>query len=204
MEYPSAHDFFSWSNTYDPDQDGFPNLYCQDFIHALSQVVRHKLARHQLDPYQRTTFQCSIVHRNVGEEEVDPSLEIAMEYAGAVRVVVFDKSCCLHDLMEAQVGRNQFAMDVVVDRLDKRIDEVDSRANKASERITMLEGRVGDMEEGYCALLALGQEQVQMATRACQAIASLFLITMAQQARIVQVEERMDAMREMILALEHM
>ena len=66
MEYPSAHEFFSRSNTHDPDQDGFPDLYRRDFIHTLSRVARRKLGHHRLDPYQR-----GIVRRNIGEEEAD-------------------------------------------------------------------------------------------------------------------------------------
>ena len=84
VEYPSAHNFYHWSNTHDPDQDGFHNLYHQDFIYALSQVAHHKLSRHQLDPYQCTAFQYGIIHCNVGEEEANPVLEMAMEYAGAL------------------------------------------------------------------------------------------------------------------------
>ena len=41
-----------------------------------------------------------------------------MEYTGALGTIIFDKSCRLCDLTEAQVGRNQFAMDVAVDQLD--------------------------------------------------------------------------------------
>ena len=96
-------------------------------------MARHKLSRHQLDPYQCAAFQHGIVHRNVGEEEVDPVLEMAMEYAGALGTIIFDESCCLWDLTKAQVGRNQFAMDAAVDWLDKRVDEVDGRADHASE-----------------------------------------------------------------------
>ena len=51
-------------------------------------------------------FQCGIVRRNIGEEEADLVLEMAMEYAGALRVVIFDESCRLCDLTEAQIGRN--------------------------------------------------------------------------------------------------
>ena len=51
----------------------------------------------------------------MGKEEADPMLELAMEYASALGTIVFDESCCLRDLTEAQVGRNQFAMDVAVD-----------------------------------------------------------------------------------------
>ena len=140
MEYPSAHDFFLYSNTHDPDQDGFPDLYRRDFIHALSWVAHCKLARHRLDPYQRAAFQRGIVHRNISEEEADPLLETAMEYAGAVGVVVFDESCHLRDLTEDQVGQNQFAMDVAVDRLDEKDEELEGRADEASEQMSMLEG----------------------------------------------------------------
>ena len=58
------------------------------------------------------------------------------------------------------MGRNQFAVDVTVDRLDKKDKELEGGADKASKWMAMLEGRVGDMEEGYQALLALGRDQV--------------------------------------------
>ena len=161
MEYPSAHDFYHQSNMHDLDQDGFHDLYRQDFIYALSQVACCKLSQHQLDPYQCAAFQCGIVCRNIGEEEADPSLEMAMEYTSALGTIVFDESCHLWDLTEAQVGRNQFTMDMVVDWLDERIDEVDGRADHASERLTALEGKVTDMEAGYTELLVLGREQVE-------------------------------------------
>ena len=162
MEYPSAHDFYHRSNTHDPDQDGFHDLYHRDFIHALSCVARHKLSCHHLDPYQRAAFQCSIVRCNVGEEEADLVLKTAIEYAGALGTIIFNESCCLWDLTEAQVGRNQFAMDVAVDWLAGRIDEVDGRGDYVSERLLMLEGKLMDMEAGYTELLALGWEQVKM------------------------------------------
>ena len=203
MEYPSTHDFYCQSNIHNPDQDRFHDLYCWDSIHTLSQVVCHKLSCHQLDLYQRATFQCGIIRRNIGEEEADPVLETAMEYAGALGTIVFDKSCHLCDLTEAQVGRNQFTIDVAVDQLDKRIDEVDSRANHASERLSVLEGKVTDMEAGYTKLLVLGREQVETSARLCWALASLATVVTAQQQKILQAKERMVTMREMILALEH-
>ena len=149
------------------------------------------------------TFQHSIVHRNVGEEEADPTLETAIEYAGALGVIIFDKSCCLRDLTEAQVGRNQFTMDVAVNWLDERIDEVDRRADHASKQLSTLEGKVTNMEEGYRELLALGWEQVETSAWSCWALVSLATVVVAQQQKILQVEERINVMREMILALEH-
>ena len=80
-----------------------------------------------------------------------------MEYTGALGTIVFDELCCLHNLTEAQVGRNQFAMDVAVDRLDGEVDH-------ASKRLSVLEGKVADLEAGYTKLLALGQEQVKTST----------------------------------------
>ena len=82
-----------------------------------------------------------------------------MEYAGALGTIIFDELCCLRDLTEAQVGRNQFAMDMAVDRLDGEVDH-------ALERISTLEGKVADLEAGYTELLALGREQVETSSHA--------------------------------------
>ena len=120
----------------------------------VSQVARRKLAHHRLDPYQHAAFRCGIVHHNTGEEEADPTLELAMEYTGALGTIIFNESCHLRDLTEAQIGRNQFTVDMVVDQLDGEVDH-------ASERISTLEGKVLDLEVGYTELLALGQEQVE-------------------------------------------
>ena len=139
----------------------------------------------------------------MGEEEADPTLELAMEYSGALGTIIFDESCCLYDLTEAQVVRNQFAMDMAVDRLDERIDEVDRRVDHMLEHLSALEGKMTDMEVGYQELLALGREQVETSTQLCWALASLASIVVAQQQKILQAEEHMDAMREMILRLEH-
>ena len=101
-------------------------------------------------------------------------------------------------------------MDVAIDRLDDKIDKVDGRADQASEWLLALEGQVTNMEEGYRELLALGWEQTVTSVQAYRAIAALFTITTAQQeqvtalrARVAQAEEWIDAMWEMILALEH-
>ena len=150
-------DFYHRSNTHDPDQDGFEDLYRHDFIHAISWVARRKLACHHLDPYQCAAFRQGIVCHNTGEEEANPMLELAMEYAGALGTIIFDESCHLHDLMEAQVGRNQFTVDVVVDCLDREVDH-------AAERIGALEDKGADMEHSLNALLELGWEQMGAST----------------------------------------
>ena len=93
-------DFYCRSNTHDPDQDGFEDLYHCDFIHAISRVARRKLAHHHLDPYQHATFRRGIVRHNTGEEEANPVLELAMEYAGALGTIIFDESCHLCNLTD--------------------------------------------------------------------------------------------------------
>ena len=128
-------DFYRCSNTHDPDQDGFEDLYHRDFIHVIRRVARHKLARHQLDPYQHAAFHHGIVRHNMGEEEADPTLELAMEYTSALGTIIFDESCRLRDLTKAQVGRNQFVVDVAVDHLD-------GEADHAAEHIGALEDKV--------------------------------------------------------------
>ena len=102
-------------------------------------------------------------------------------------------------------------MDIAVDRLDDKIDKVNGRADYASKWLSALEGKVADMEEGYNKLLALGREQMATLVCACRTIAALSAIMTVQQdqlaamrERMVQAEERLDAMQEMILALEHM
>ena len=157
----------------------------------------HKLACHHLDPYQRAAFCRGIICHNTGEEEADPTLELAMEYSGALSTIVFNELCRLCDLMEVQVGRNQFAMDIAIDWLDREVDHT-------SKRISALEGKVADLEAGYTELLALGWEQVETSTQAARGLGQLATAVLAQQAKICSMEERMDAMREMILALEHM
>ena len=189
-------DFYHCSNTHDPDQDGFEDLYRQDFIHAISRVACRKLAWHHLDLYQRAAFRRGIIRHNMGEEEANPTLELAMEYAGALGTIIFDESCHLRDLTEAQVGCNQFTMDMAVDWLDGEVDH-------AAERISALEDKMADVKGGLNGLLELGQEQTETSTRMAWGLGQLATCVLAQQAKIRSMEEHMDAMREIILGLEH-
>ena len=132
----------------------------------------------------------------MGKEERDPTLELVMEYAGALGTIIFDESCRLHDLTEAQIGRNQYATDVELERLD-------SEADHAAERIGALEDRTAEVERGTNALLELCREQTEANTRVARGLGQLATCVLAQQNKIRAMEERMDAMREMILGLEH-
>ena len=119
-----------------------------------------------------------------------------MEYAGALGTIIFDESCRLRDLMESQIRRNQFTMDVAVDQLD-------GEADHAAECIGVLEDKEADMEHSLNTLLELGREQTEASTRAARGLGQLAMCVLAQQNKIRVMEERMDAMQEMILGLEH-
>ena len=119
-----------------------------------------------------------------------------MEYAGALGTIVFDESCRLRDLTEAQIGRNQYATDVELEWLD-------GEADHAAERIRGLEDRMAEVERGTNALLELCRDQTEANTRTARGLGQLATCVLAQQNKIRAMEERMDAMREMILGLEH-
>ena len=59
------------------------------------------------------------------------------------------------------------------------------------------------MERSLNALLELGWEQMEASTCAARGLGQLATCVLAQQNKIRVMEERMDAMREMILGLEH-
>ena len=172
-------------------------VYCLKTLNKLSiYPVSNTPSAPSVDPYQHAAFRCGIIRHNTGEEEANPTLELAMEYAGALGTIIFDKSCQLRDLTEAQVGRNQFTVDVAVDRLD-------GEADHTMERIGALEDKEADMERSLNALLELGREQTEASTHAARGLGQLAMCILAQQNKIRAMEERMDTMREIILGLEH-
>ena len=87
-------------------------------------------------------------------------------------------------------------MDVAVDRLDREADH-------AAEQIRVLEDKMADVEGSLNGLLDLGQKQTETSTRMARGLGQLATCVLAQQNKICAMEEHMDAMREMILALEH-
>ena len=84
------------------------------------------------------------------------------------------------------------------------MDRLDGEVDHTSERLSALEGKVVNLEAGYTELLALGQEQMETMRRSAWALGQLATAVLAQQGKIHSIEERMDTMREMIFALEHM
>ena len=88
--------------------------------------------------------------------------------------------------------------------MDVAVDCLDGEADHAVERIGALEDKVTNMERSLNALLELGWEQTEAFTRAAWGLGQLATCVLAQQNKIRTMEEHMDAMREMILGLEHL
>ena len=104
-------------------------------------------------------------------------MELAMEYAGALGTIIFDKLCHLCDLTEAQVGRNQSTVDVTVDHLD-------GEADHTAEHIGSLDDRFADTECSLNVLLDLGREQMEASTWATCGLGQLVTCVLAQQNKI--------------------
>ena len=83
------------------------------------------------------------------------------------------------------------------------LEHLDREADHTAERIGALEDRLADTERSLTTLLELGREQTEASTRAARGLGQLAMCVLAQQNKIRAMEERMDAMREMILGLEH-
>ena len=99
----------------------------------MGRVACCKMGRFNLDLYQHAFFKRGLNKRQVGEDEPHGLLEKAMEYAAVVGITVFDESCCLCDLTEQQVGSNQVAAEMVLEKADMKVDQ-------AIEKVGEMEG----------------------------------------------------------------
>ena len=84
------------------------------------------------------------------------------------------------------------------------LERLDGEVDHTTERIGALEDRLADTERSLNMLLELSREQTEASTRVACGLGQLATCVLAQQNKIRAMEERMDAMREMILGLEHM
>ena len=85
-------------------EEGFEDLYRDDFIMAGGCVSRRKLNRLETGPYQRALLRRGVTKKVDPEDERVPVLQQAMEYAGAVGTMVMDELAYVHDRTEAGMG----------------------------------------------------------------------------------------------------
>ena len=72
-------------------EEGFEDLFRDDFIMAAGRVSRRKLNRLETGPYQRALLRRGVTKKVDVEDERVPVLQQAMEYAGAVGTMVMDE-----------------------------------------------------------------------------------------------------------------
>jgi len=94
--YPEAQDFYDQSSKAWPEE-GFKDLYRDDFIMAAGRVARRKLNRMETGPYQRALLCRGVTMKVDAEDEKVPVLQQAMEYTGAVGMMVMDELAYVHE-----------------------------------------------------------------------------------------------------------
>ena len=135
VPYPEAQDFYERSSKVWPEE-GFEDLFRDDFIRASGRVARRKLDRMETGPYQWALLRRGITTKVDVEDERVPVLQQVMEYAGAVGMMVMDELAYVHERTETGLGMaiNGIKWEVM------RIDEV------VVEHTTLIAEAQGDIE----------------------------------------------------------
>jgi len=143
-------------------EEGFEDLFRDDFIMAAGWVSRRKLNRITTGPYQR-----ALLRRGVSKRV--PVLQQAMEYAGLVGTMLLDEVAYVNGQTESGMGRAmngiewevEWVDEAVVEhttliaeaqgdietliaearRKDHKIDHLRELVNELLNRVTALEGR---------------------------------------------------------------
>ena len=108
----------------------------------MGRVAHCKLNCYTLDLYQHAFLKRGLNKRHVGEDKPLGLLEQAMEYVAAVSVTVFDESCRLCDLTECQVGSNQVAVEMVLEKVDMKVNQVVEKTGELEAQVEDLVGMV--------------------------------------------------------------
>jgi len=116
-------------------EEGFEDLFRDDFIMAAGCVARRKLDRLTTGPYQRALLRRGVTKKVDMEDERVPVLQQAMEYTGAVGMMVMDELAYVHERTEAGMGMAMNGIKREVTRVEDRV----------SEHETLIEEVQGDM-----------------------------------------------------------
>ena len=103
-------------------EEGFEDLFQDDFIRASGCVARRKLDRMETGPYQQA-LRCGITMKVDVEDERVPILQQAMEYTGAVGTMVMDELAYVHERMETGLGMAMNGIEREVTRVDEAVVE---------------------------------------------------------------------------------
>jgi len=90
---------------------------------ASGRVARRKLDRLATGPYQRALLRRGVTTKVDAEDEREPILQKAMEYAGAVGTMVMDELAYVHERMEVGMGTAMNGIEREVTRVEDRVSE---------------------------------------------------------------------------------
>jgi len=104
-------------------EEGFEDLFRDDFIMAADRVSRRKLNWITTGPYQRALLQRGVSKRVDPEDERVPVLQQAMEYAGSVGTMLLDEVAYVNGQTESGMGRAMNGIEREVERVDEAVVE---------------------------------------------------------------------------------
>jgi len=104
-------------------EEGFKDLFRDDFIMAAGRVSRRKLNRIEIGPYQRALLRQGVSKKVDVEDERIPVLKQAMEYAGAVGTMVLDELAYVNGQTALGFGRGIVQVEREIERVDEAVVE---------------------------------------------------------------------------------
>jgi len=122
-------------------EEGFEDLFRDDFIRAGGRVARRKLDQMETGPYQRALLRRGITTKVDVEDERNPVLQQAMEYVGAVGTMVMDELAYVHERTETGLG-------MAMNGIEREVTRVEETVNEHSMLIEEVQGDVGNLIAG--------------------------------------------------------
>jgi len=119
-------------------EEGFEDLFRDDFIMASGRVARRKLDRLATGPYQRALLRRGVTTKVDVEDEREPILQKAMEYAGAVGTMVMDELAYVHENTERGMGTAMNGIEREVTRVEDRVSEHETLIEEVQGDVTNL------------------------------------------------------------------
>jgi len=119
-------------------EEGFEDLYRDDFIMAAGRVSRRKLNRLETGPYQRALLRRGVTKKVDTEDERVPVLQQAMEYSGAVGTMIMDELAYVHERTEAGMGTAMNGIEREVTRVEDRVSEHETLIEEVQGDVTNL------------------------------------------------------------------
>ena len=104
-------------------EEGFEDLFRDDFIMAAGRVSRKKLNRIKTGPYQWALLRRGVSKKVDVEDERIPVLKQAMEYAGAVGTMVLDEVAYVNGQTASGLGQGMVQIEREVERVDEAVVE---------------------------------------------------------------------------------